>query len=67
MTISHVPLYDRFLKRCPECDARQTFIRGKVKLVGGKKRRDKRGSISCDVFDRYPLGEGGNIRERAFL
>lgn len=37
--------YDRFLKRCPECDARQTFVGGKVKLVGGKKRRDKRRGV----------------------
>lgn len=26
-----------------ECDTRETFVRGKVKLVGGKKRRDKKG------------------------
>lgn len=43
--------YDRFLKRCSKCDTRQTFVRGKVKLVGGKKRGE--GGLEVDKLRRF--------------
>lgn len=39
----------------------------RLNWLEGRNEGTRGGSISCGVFDRYPLGEGGNIRERAFL